>query len=287
MGNSRVGQTVMHKELIRKLAEFGFTVNQAKVYLCIVQSGKTYVSHISKSTLLHRQDIYKLLPKLEKMELITRTIDNPVMIEALPVEKALERLINKEKEANDKRIAQLQRNLRDIAEEINQQPKIAKETRFTLLTTNVALRNRINITLNAKPAVFKVVSSTENLKGQVGQFYKKFFQMLADNKTEIQLLLVGAENSAELRKIMDKIAPKVGCFTAKAIAKCASRDYLVVDNCEVWIATQMKMSDEYPSILWTNDLNIIETYADCFKEAWFNSKTEKLLKEADIPGIAV
>jgi DNA-binding MarR family transcriptional regulator len=285
MGNSRVGQAVMHKELVRKLAEFGFTVNQAKVYLCIVQSGKTYVSQISKCTLLHRQDIYKLLPKLEKMELITRTLDNPVMIEALPVERALERLIKKEQEANDKRIALLQRNLSEIAEEINQQPKIAKETRFTLLTTNVALRNRINITLSAKPAAFKVVSSIENLKGQVGKFYKKFFQMLADNKTEIQLLLVGAESAIELGRIMGKIAPRGGCFNVKAIEKCSSRDYLVVDGCEVWIATQLKISDEYPSILWTNDQNIIETYTECFAEAWRNPKAVKLCKDEDIPGI--
>jgi len=286
MGNSRVGQTVMHKELICKLAEFGFTENQAKVYLCIAQSGKTYVTKISKYILLHRQDIYKLLPKLEKMELITRTLDKPVMIEALPIEKALERLINKEKETNDKRIAQLQRNLSEIAKEINQQPKIAKETRFTLLTTNVALRNRINITLTAKPTVFRVVSSTENLKGQVGQFYMKFFQMLALNKTKIQLLLVGAESSVELARAIDKIAPKDCYFSARAIEKCASRDYLVVDSCEAWIATQQKMSDEYPSILWTNDLNIIETYLECFKEAWRNPKAIELWKNEDILGIA-
>lgn len=271
----------MHKELIRKLAEFGFTVNQAKVYLYIVQSGKTYVSQISKATLLHRQDIYKLLPKLEKMELITRTLDKPVMIEALPVEIALEHLIIKEKEAKDRRITQLQRNLSEIAEEINQQPKIAKETRFILLTTDMALKNRINITLNAKPAAFRVVSTTENLKGPAGQFYKKFFQILSDNKTEIHLLLVGAESSAELTKIIEKIAPRGGCFNVKAIENCASREYLVVDSCEVWIATQLKTSEEYPSILWTNDLNIIGTYLECFKEVWHNPKAAMLWKDED------
>jgi hypothetical protein len=145
----------------------------------------------------------------------------------------------------------------------------------------MALKNRINITLNAKPAAFRVVSTTENLKGPAGQFYKKFFQILSDNKTEIHLLLVGAESSAELTKIIEKIAPRGGCFNVKAIENCASREYLVVDSCEVWIATQLKTSEEYPSILWTNDLNIIGTYLECFKEVWHNPKAAMLWKDED------
>ena len=83
----------MQEDLVLKLESFGFTVNQAKVYLSIVQSGKTRVGNISKGTQLHRQDIYKLLPKLEKMGLITKTIDKPFMIEAIPIDEALETLI--------------------------------------------------------------------------------------------------------------------------------------------------------------------------------------------------
>jgi hypothetical protein len=37
------------------------------------------------------------LPKLEKMGLITKTIHNPFMIEAIPVEKALDSLVSRER----------------------------------------------------------------------------------------------------------------------------------------------------------------------------------------------
>src|SRR4030042_4145823 len=113
----------MQEDLVVKMTDFGFTVNQAKVYLSIVQSGKTGVGHISKNTSLHRQDIYKLLPKLEKMGLITRTIDKPFMIEALPVKKALESIILKEKEKSNQRIALLEKNLNELSETIQQQPE--------------------------------------------------------------------------------------------------------------------------------------------------------------------
>jgi sugar-specific transcriptional regulator TrmB len=95
----------MEEDLVSKLEKFGLTINQAKVYLSIVQYGKARVSQISKDTQLHRQDIYKLLPKLERMGLIIKTIDKPFLLEALSMEKALGTLILKEKEKYDQKIS--------------------------------------------------------------------------------------------------------------------------------------------------------------------------------------
>ncbi len=88
----------MQEDLVSKLAEFGFTINQAKVYLSVVQNGSITVGEISKISQLHRQDIYKIIPTLEKKGLITRTIDKPVLIGAIPIQKALGHLVATEKE---------------------------------------------------------------------------------------------------------------------------------------------------------------------------------------------
>jgi HTH-type transcriptional regulator, sugar sensing transcriptional regulator len=269
----------MQIDLVNRLAEFGFTVNQAKVYLDIVQAGSTSVGQISKNTLLHRQDIYKLLPKLEKMGLITLTIGKPVLIEALPIEKVLERLIAKEKEETNQRIARLERDLKELVEEIKQQPKLSSETRFTLLTTHMALKNRIYQTFCAKPNCFNIVSTTEHLKGLTGRFYKQFFRMLTSNSIKIQLIVVGAEKPVELKRLIEKITPRSGAFIAKAVDKCPSKDYQVVDGAEVWIATQQKTPEGFPSILWTNDLSMVETYSENFNEAWNNPKAVMLTEE--------
>jgi DNA-binding MarR family transcriptional regulator len=271
----------MQKELIEKLAVFGFTVNQAKVYLNIVQSAKTDVGQISKNTLLHRQDIYKLLPKLENMGLITRTIGKPVMIEALPIEKALERLITIEKEAADKKIAYLEKTLKELTIEIQQQPKMAEDTRFTLLTTSSALKNRINLSFKAKPGTLKIVSTTENLKGQAGSFYKQYFQMLANCGIKIQLMLIGAENPVDLVRAVEKLVPRDGILLVKTLEHCPSKDYQVVDGAEVWIATKQKALESLPVILWTNDANIVGTYLESFNEAWNNPKAAVLFDNAN------
>lgn len=270
----------MQKDFVNLLAEFGFTTNQAKVYLSIIQSSRTDVGQISKNTLLHRQDIYKLLPKLEKMGLITLTISKPVTIEALPVEEALERLIAKEKEAADTRFNHLEKVVEELAQ-IKHQPKTTEDTRFTLLTTNAALKNRIDSTLKAKPDVIRIVITTENLKGQEGNFYKQYFQMLADNRIKIHLMLVGTENPIEFKRLIEKLTPRGGYLTVKTLERCPSKDYQVVDGTEVWITTQQKNLEGFNAILWTNDLNIVKAYLENFDKAWDNLYAILLFEGAD------
>ena len=96
---------LMQKDLVIKLSDFGFTTNQAKVYLSIIESGSISVAKIAQQTSLHVQDIYKILPKLEKMGLITKTLEKPVQIKAIPIEEALTHLVDIEREDSIKESA--------------------------------------------------------------------------------------------------------------------------------------------------------------------------------------
>ncbi len=267
----------MQDELVERLTDFGFTVNQAKVYLSIAQSSRTHVGKISKDTQLHRQDIYKLLPKLEKMGLITKTIDKPFKIEALPVQKALENLIVKEKERTNQRIFCLEKTLKLVTQAVQQQLPLKEEACFTLLTTGEAMKNRSNQTFKKKRKNFNIVVSSEILHSETGHFYRSFFQMILDKGSKIRLIIVGVETAEEINLSLAKICPADGYFEVKLIERCAFKDYQVVDKKEVWIATQQKSPDGYPAVLWTNDPNMVDAYFLNFTETWNNPKAMPIL----------
>ena len=266
----------MQADLVNKLTSFGFTVNQAKVYLCIVQSGITQVGKISKITQLHRQDIYKLLPKLEKMGLITRTIEKPFTIEAIPICCALESIIEKEKEKSNQKISQLENSLKEVSDEIQKEPNIKEEPRFTLLTTDIAIKNKVQLIFEKKHLEFKIMTDVENITNPSLNYFRNFLKSIADNKAKSRLVVVkpGSRNCAE--QIIKKIAPTEGEFTAKLIRKCTCKNYQIIDDNEVWIITQQKTETGYPCILWTNDQNIVETYLENFDKTWNNPKTSIL-----------
>ena len=268
----REGQ-MMQEELVVKLENFGFTVNQAKVYLSIVQSGATRVGRISKNTQLHRQDIYKLLPKLERMGLITKTIDKPFMIEAVPIEKALDNLVSKERKKANERITHLENNLKDVVSSLQEQPHIKEETRFTLLTTDEAIKNKGRFTFKKLKKECLLVTNIESLQTSPVNYFRDFLQTIAESNAKTRLLIVTNENEETVKQTIEKLAPNINQFTVKIVNKTTCKNYQIIDNKEIWIATQQKTETGNPCMLWTNDRNIIEVYKENFKKVWIQTRT--------------
>lgn len=277
----------MQQDLVVKLTNFGFTANQAKVYLSIVQSGRTRVERISKNTQLHRQDIYKLLPKLEKMGLIVKSIEKPFTVEAIPIEDGLGTVISKEKEKAKRKIAYLERNLKEIIDSIQSQPRIQEEARFTLLTTDQAILNKGRITFGHPRRKVMIVCTVEYVTMLVLHDLRIYLQTIADGNAKTRLVIVGSEDKEYAKGIVEKIAPSKGKgqFKAKWIDKSVCKNYQVIDNTEVWISTQQNTKKGYPCFLWTNDQNIIGTYSEHFKDIWNNPKA-KTIYDANSNGLS-
>lgn len=270
----------MQEDLVTKLASFGFTINQAKVYLSIAQSGKTSVGRIAKTTELHRQDIYKLIPKLEKMGLITKTIDKPFMIEAIPVDKALESYITLERQKAKERISRLENNVKDLVNGIQMQPESKEEARFTLLTTDEATRNKGRLIFKRARREFQLVATLDMITLPSLRYFHDYIKIIAENNAKTRLLVVSPEDIETVKQTVEKVAPTQGEFVAKCLTKNSCKNYQLIDNKEVWIATQQKTHSGYPCLLWTNDQNIVDAYKEIFKKAWNNTKAQTIYDSA-------
>ena len=266
----------MDEELVNKMTIFGFTVNQAKVYLSIVQSGKTQVGKISKQTQLHRQDIYKLLPKLEKMGLITKTIEQPFVIEAVPIDKAMDAFIAKEKEKANNRISNLETNLRGVVNAIQKNPENKDDARFRLLTTDEAIRNRRNLTFKKPKREFLLITSLEHIQAPCMHF-RDFLRKISSSQGRTRLIVVTKENTEIAMQTIEKIAPVGEQFTVRTIDRNTSKNYQIIDGKEIWIGTQQKTESGHPCMFWTNDQNIIEVYKENFKKSWNQAKATTIM----------
>ncbi|UCD27147.1 MAG: TrmB family transcriptional regulator, partial [Candidatus Bathyarchaeota archaeon] len=89
------------------LSDFGLTGNQAKVYLATARLGLASASQISKVAKVRREDVYRTMPKLEKMGLVERILGKPTKMRALPVEEAFHVLIEREQEIANERMSTL------------------------------------------------------------------------------------------------------------------------------------------------------------------------------------
>ncbi len=262
----------MQEDLVAKLEKFGFTTNQAKTYLNIVESGKTKVGRIAVKTHLCRQDIYKLLPKLEKMGLITISIDKPCMIEAVPIEKALDNLVSKEREKVNLRFSYLENNLKEIINSIQEQPVNKEETRFSLLNADEAIKNKEHLTFRKIRKEFLLVTNIERIETK-SRHFRDLLQATAGNKVKTRLIVFAKDDSDTVKGSIEKIAPSTGRFIAKSIKKDPCTNYQIIDNKEIWIGTQQKTENGSQCMLWTNDQNVIHIYRENFKRIWRQART--------------
>ena len=264
--------TSVSDDLVRRLSEFGLTVNQARVYLSIVLLGLKSAGEISKSSQLHRQDIYKVLPVLEKKGLIIRLVGKPSTFEAFPVASALANLVAGQEEKAKKRISDLKRSIKEVVEiirthqEINHEPQ--EEARFILLSTDAQMANVADLMFKNVKKEFDLVTSDMLLERRETHF-RDNFQKISRRGVKIRLILESLEGEFEARKLLDKIRPRKGNFNAKLLHK-TSIPYKIVDGQDLWIRRRKLSESGLPCILWTNAKSLLDFYKENFEEAWNN-----------------
>jgi sugar-specific transcriptional regulator TrmB len=258
------------EDLVRKLLDFGLTVNQAKVYLNTMQSGTTCAGVISERTGLHRQDIYKVLPKLEKKGLIIKVIGKPLMIKATPVEKALNTLVLAEREKSNARISRLITSAKEIVNATRKQPIsdwTLKEAQFTLLNTDRQIENMADLSFENAKNECDWVSDMELLTKRTRSIHD-YFGALSMKGVRLRAIIETLNNKDFVKRAIEKIRPNRGNFKAKLVCKERSTPYMIIDNKELWIRRKKTTESGMPAVLWTNSINMIDFYRANFEDTW-------------------
>jgi hypothetical protein len=212
------------------------------------------------------------------MGLITKTIDKPFMIEAIPFQKALENIILKEREKANQKITFLERNLREMVNALQNQPELKEEARFTLLSTDEAIKNKGKSIFKKPRKQFFLVTSPANIVKPGLHYYSDLFRNIADHKAKLRIVLISADSKEAVKQVVDKLASKNATVHVKLLKKTVSKNFQIIDNQEAWVATQQKTELGYPCILWTNDSNVVDVYKEYFKKIWNDSRAKTVYR---------
>src|SRR4030042_5703547 len=109
------------------LLSLGLSLNQAKVYLAILKLEKTAVGKLAAFSKVRREDVYRILPILEKMGLIERLLGKPSEVRATPISDALTFLVSEEKTKSDERLSGMRSKVKSLAIKDWKQPLPGEE----------------------------------------------------------------------------------------------------------------------------------------------------------------
>src|SRR3990172_11314765 len=97
------------------LLGLGLSLNKERVYLAILKLEKTTVGQVAKFSKVRREEVYRILPTLEKMGLIEKFLGTPSKIRATPISDALTFLVAEEKKKFEERLSGMRSTIKKLS----------------------------------------------------------------------------------------------------------------------------------------------------------------------------
>ncbi len=262
-----------HEEETLKL--LGLSHIQAKVYLGLIRSGASSAKTLSKCTDVARPDIYRIMTNFQKLGIAQRTITNPVMFEATPIEQALNILIDyriKETKNLQKKTQNLIQQLKPIQMQNPKNYPQSEPDLFLMPATRLAIQKRKELIQNAHYSI-DIINTWKRYKfflefnGLTKKMVKKGikFRILVEMPEKMKLL----PEHQEALKIL-----KENSSSLRYIHTTPSAVVSIYDGKEVLLSMSENAGPHDSPLLWSNNNSIVSMANSYFEKLWKTSTEE-------------
>ncbi len=187
-----------------QLFKFGLTPNEVKVFIYLGKYGPKTAIEISKSMKIARTETYRVLNTLQNMGIVSSTFDHPTRFSSIPIEDAINVLIESEME-NVKTLQMQKNSIIDLWQEI---PVFTSEDepsdeKFQIIKGQNAIISKINeMFSDAKISLLVLGPEKFYLK----MYYSELLDRLRNSKAEIRFLTSCSEKSMHVFKGLSKVS---------------------------------------------------------------------------------
>lgn len=262
----------LSEKLIKELMSFGLSGNEAKVYLALLQLKKANARAIAKLSNIPRQEIYRVLPRLEKLGMIQVIIDKPTQLLAINPEEAISELIERQQKLLTSHISELHEKKTALESELKKvEGKSVGLTepepiRFALISGQRLINQKIQGMLqNAKTEVLWI---TPNIAIRRAIIYDRDRMLRKCAQRNVKIRIVTEIDEKNLKEI-DKLSDFCEIRHSAGVTSLAT----LVDNKELVMGSAIYPGGSFADEglmheLWTNDSGHISIMKDLFEKVW-------------------
>jgi len=253
------------------LSDFGLTHNQAKVYIAIARLGLASISQVSKVSKVRREDVYRIMPKLEKMGLIEKILGKPTKIRALPMEEALYILIEREQDNANKRVSTLIAKKDEFLKHYKpfRMETSTEDSHFTLISGREGVMTKeLTMVKKAKSAI-NIVTSRDKFT-QFFYNYDKALKKATNRGIRVRMILNATQHDAPILNIIKEYESSQAPLDLRYTDQ-RSTHYMIVDYKEALVATTVEPTLRETPYLWTDDSSLVGVLQKNFEGLWHAS----------------
>jgi CheY-like chemotaxis protein/sugar-specific transcriptional regulator TrmB len=196
----------------KELALFGVTNTQAKIYIVLDVLGVASASEIASLSEVRREEVYRVLPELEKLGLVARRLETPRRFLAVEVKMALETLIKAKRKTMEKEIINLRQKKVELIAQLKATARLKTEeedSSIEVFSDSIGVLAKLVQMIKKAKCRIMLVSSLDNVGMELVRKIEKTIKM---NKNQINTQIVTDNswlNETRTSKLMrSKIADK-------------------------------------------------------------------------------
>ncbi len=251
-------------EDVETLTSLGLTQRQAKVYLALVRSGLCKAEAISRASLIHRQEVYRVVDSLKKLGLVQIEVNTPMMVSAVPIREALAILFQRKTRELDK----IQGKAKSLIDKINRSDLpdnlLMDEPHFRIVSENDRVVRFRSVLENARQSV-EIMTSWKRFRQGFSVLDDSLQKALAHGAT-LRVITEKPENAALPAWVTQALnGPN---FRLEAISVAPPAVVSIYDAAEVCIAINAEADLTSGPHLWSNNRNLVVMCQDYFEFMW-------------------
>ena len=247
------------------LLGLGLSLNQARVYLAILKLEKTTVGHVSKFSKVRREDVYRVLPSLEKMGLIERLMGKPTEVRATLISNSLTSLLTEEKNRFEERLSDMRSKVQKLTLKDWKQPPPGEESIYILIAEKKAILAKTSELINNSEKEVGMIADNQRITQVLAHFSEEHKHAIKKG-AQIRLIFEGENPDALLK---EKVKKLVGIASVHVKFHLEPLNHFIMSDDKEALITTSKESGlgDSPS-LWTNNGNLIGVLRTGFESDW-------------------
>ncbi len=266
------------KEL-ETLMNLGLTYLQAKSYLALTQLEKAGAKQISKVANVARQDIYRIMPTLEKLGLAEKIVATPIVYKATPLKDGFLMLFQK-RTVEHSMLREKVKSLLNSDKEKNVDATIREEaTQFIITSEKKLLAKKFQASfLEARTC--EVIIPETSLSVFMFLFFE-FIKVALAKGAKIRMITEETKISSSLSRKLETLK-KNPFFEIRFVSTPIIFKITVFNGSEVNMC--ISNTSDLPS-LWTDNPQFLNAVQTIFENEWNNARDnlDEKLKILDSP----
>lgn len=257
---------MIEDEEIQTLMDLGLSLLQAKTYLALAALGTATIKSVAKTAKMAKQDIYRIMPTLQKMGLAEKVLTTPASYKVTPLKSGVSILL--QRRAHE--YSELQKKTEKLLNHSHGNNLKAalydEDSQFVITSEETLLFKKFEKGNQTAQKSIDTVGKWEGIKAALFYVLQEEFKKVMEKGIRIRIITEQHESDQSMLKIL-RVLKKNPLFGIRYLPNPIPVKTVIYDEKEVNMCIAIPLDRDVPS-LWSNNPNFVKIMVTHFEEMW-------------------